>query len=300
MKLQFVPIRVKGHQDRLSAAPLSCLEELNVIVDAAAKTLAYQIERSRHVQNTLELPSHQWQILLDDRVLKKKIREEIQDFVFGNKLKTLWIEKGWFSEATISIVDWPTLRQAVKRKPVHHQRWATKFLSGFYCCYHKLHQMGKHESNLCPRCGLFDETTDHIMFCQHHSSKESRSEAIQVLDRWLETSQTRWDIREMIIETLSTLQPTSSLFTHVPFNPYDADVLIAARRQDSIGIKNFWKASYVVTSAPSCFAIIRRLNLIAPHYHGRLACITSYSYSLGHSGTTAARWSMLVTLKVEK
>ena len=43
----------------------------------------------------------------------------------------------------------------------------------------------------------------------------------------------------MIIATLTTLHPTSTLFAHVPFNPYDADILVAARRQDSIGIKNF-------------------------------------------------------------
>lgn len=42
------------------------------------------------------------------------------------------------------------------------------------------------------------------------------------------------------MDTLSDLQPTSTLSAHVPFNPYDDDdIFAAARSQDTIGIKNF-------------------------------------------------------------
>ena len=133
------------------------------------------------------------------------MRTEIQEFVFGRQLKSHWIDKGRLYQATIGHVDWAALRQAVKRKPMHHQRWATKFISGFCGSYYKLHQMGKHDSSLFPRCLLFDETTEHILFCHHTKSQESRTEALQTLDHWLESSQTRWDIRETIVATLSSL-----------------------------------------------------------------------------------------------
>ena len=179
---------------------------------------------------------YQWQLMLDDKVIKKKVRMEIQEYVHGRLLKEHWIEKGRFTRDTIESLDWTALRQAVKRKPLHHQRWATKFISGFCGSYYKLHQIGKHDTPLCPRCGLFEETTEHILFCSHIKSQENRTEALKTLDRWLET---RWDVRETIVTTLTLLQPTSMLFPNVPHDPYDDDILEVARRQDSIGTQNF-------------------------------------------------------------
>ena len=183
LPLRFIPKRVKGHQDSKSNEPLTRLEELNVIADDAARTLAYQIERRRNIQQ--DLPSHryQWQIMINNKVIKKKVRTEIQEYVHGQQLKDHWIGKGRFTKDNIDFVDWTALRQAVKRKPQHHQRWATKFISGFCGSYYKLHQIGKHDTPLCPRCGLFDETTEHILYCPHIKSQENRTEALTALDR---------------------------------------------------------------------------------------------------------------------
>ena len=98
--------------------------------------------------------------------------------------------------------------------------------------------MNKHPTPLCPRCNLFDETTAHILFCQDDQSENSRREALQDLERWLDTSHTRWDIKETIISSLTALQSTTMLHTHVPFNPYDDTIFVAARSQDMIGLQN--------------------------------------------------------------
>ena len=136
------------------------------------------------------LPSLQWQICADDRFLKKNIRENILDIVHGRELKNFWLSKGKFTENTIVRIDWMAIREAVKRKTKSHQRWAAKFISGFCGSYYKLHQMGKHSSPLCPRCGLFDETTDHILHCQHEKSTESRLKALEDLSKWFDNTQT--------------------------------------------------------------------------------------------------------------
>ena len=230
--------QVRGHQDLHSSAPLTRHEELNVLADDAARTLAYRIERTGAVQQHLQSPDHIWKLAIANKILKKDIRKIIQEHVLGQSIRNHWIAKGKFSEAVIDGIDWEALRQAVKRKPLHHQRWATKFISGFSGSNFKLHQIGKQDTDLCPRCGLFSETTEHILFCQHIKSQESRQEAIVTLNRWLETSQTRWDIRETIVNTLTDLQSTSTLASHVPFNPYDESIHIAARHQDSIGLQN--------------------------------------------------------------
>lgn len=238
ISISYMAKQVRGHQDRFTNAPLTRLEELNVLADEAARTMAYRVERSREVQRNLKSPQHIWKLAIDDVILKKDVRRIIQEFVLGQSLKNHWIAKGKFTIDSIDGIDWEALRHAVKRKPLHHQRWATKFISGFSGSNHKLHQMGKHSTGLCPRCELFAENTTHILFCQNSKSKESRRDALVSLDRWLETSQTRWDIRETIVHTLTDLQSTSKLASHVPFNPYDESIHTAARHQDTIGLQN--------------------------------------------------------------
>ena len=104
---------------------------------------------------------------------------------------------------------------------------------------HTTNQMDKHPIPLCPRCNLFDETASHILFCPHLHSKQHRTESLATLTKWLDNTQIRRGIQETIMDTLSDLQPTSTLSAHVPFNPYDDDIFAAARSQDTIGIKNF-------------------------------------------------------------
>ena len=238
INIDLIAKQVRGHQDLHSSAPLTRLEELNVIADKAARTLAYRIERTRTIQHHLQSPNHIWKLAINNKIIKKDTRRIIQEHVLGQSIRTHWIAKGKFTEDAIDGIDWSALRQAVKRKPLHHQRWATKFISGFNGSNFKLHQIGKHDTDLCPRCGLFSETTAHILYCQHIKSQQSRREALTTLNRWLETSQTRWDIRETIVNTLTDLQPTSTLASHVPFNPYDDTIHVAARHQDSIGLQN--------------------------------------------------------------
>ena len=265
------PSRVQGHQDTKSSQPLTRLEELNVIADEAAKTYAYKIERSNTVQANLCLSQSQWRLCLNGEILKKHIRSSIYDFVLGNQLKDTWVEKGKFERNHLSMIDWEAMRMSIKRKPVHHRRWATKFISGFCGSNYKLHQMGKHDTPLCPRCNLMDETTAHILYCQHATSKENRSEAVSRLSRWLENTQTRWDIRETIVSTLSAIQPTSTLHANVPFNPYDNGIFTAARAQDMIGLQNMLEG----------FISIEWRRIMAHHYREIKSSRTSLSWAAG-------------------
>ena len=233
-----LPRQVMGHQDELGR-PLTRLEELNVIADDAARTMAYQIERQQHIQLNMTLLSQQWRVSLDGKILKKDLRQAIRTSVLGNQIIEHWISKRRFHRNQIHRIDWEALHQSAKRKPMHHRIWATKFLSGFCGSYHKLHQIGTQPSPLCPRCNLFDETTSHILFCQHITSAQSRTTALRDLERWFDNTQTRWDVKETIISALTDLQPTTTLAAYVPFNPYDDTIFTAARSQDGIGMQNF-------------------------------------------------------------
>lgn len=88
--------------------------------------------------------------------------------------------------------------------------------------------MGKTESPPCPRCQLFDETTSHILFCQNVQSIISRRDSLRSLEQWFDNNQTRWDIKETILNALRDLQPSTT----------DNDIFTAARSQDAIGVQN--------------------------------------------------------------
>ena len=271
LQLQLCPKRVRGHQDNIKGTKLTRLEELNVIADNAAKTLAYKIERNRVIQEDLPSLPSQWQVCMDHKVFKKNVRSELEYRISSKRLIEHWINKGKLTENVIPIIDWDALRTAISRKPLHHQRWAAKFVSGFCGSYYKLHQMGKHPTPLCPRCNLFEETTSHILFCQHAESKQHRIKSLETLTKWLDNTQTRWDIRETIVDTLTDLHPTSSLSAHVPFNPYDDDIFDAARLQDMIGVANFLEG----------FINVQWRHIMEKHYRDTKSNRTSTSWAAG-------------------
>ena len=235
---KLVPQRVRGHQDQ-TGRELCRLEELNVVADQAARTMAYIVERDGSIQSDIQSLRSQWRVQFADIILKKDIRNTLTTAITGKYLIDHWIDRGKFTQAQVRLVDWEALCHAERRKPMHHQRWATKFISGFCGSYKKLHQIGKHPTPMCPRCNLFEESTSHVLLCQHHSSCAHRLESLEQLASWLDNTQTRWDIRDTILDTLRELQPTSTLSAHVPFNPYDDKIFVAARAQDSIGMVNF-------------------------------------------------------------
>ena len=266
-----------GHQHELGRK-LTRLEELNVLADDAARTMAYHVERQQHIQQTMSSISGQWRISLDGKILKKDIRHTIYTSVLGKKIIEHWISKGRFERDQVDRIDWEAMSNATKNKTMHHKRWATKFLSGFCGSYYKMHQMGTHPSPLCPHCNLFDETTTHILFCQHITSAQSRLEALQDLSRWFDNTQTRWDVKETIISALTHLQPTTSLTAYVPFNPYDDTIFTAARSQDSIGMKNFLEGF-----------LSKEWTTIMNHYYRGIK-----------SNRTAKSWAAVLHLQMQK
>ena len=233
--------------------------------------MAYKIERNRAIQRDLPSLPHQWNVCIHNIFLEKDIRSELEHRILGQGLIAHWINKENFTNNKIPFIDWEAQRAATSRKPLHHQRWATKFISGFCGSYSKLHQMGKHPTPLCPCCNLFDETTSHILFCQHIHSKQHRTKSLEALTIWLDNTQTRWDIRETIVDTLGDLQPTSTLSAHVPFNPYDDDIFVAARSQDSIGTANFLEG----------YISIRWHHLMTKHYREIKSKRTTTSWTAG-------------------
>ena len=109
------PKRVRGHQDSNKGSKLTRLEELNVIADHAAKTMAYKIERNRAIQRNLTTLPSQWKVSIDNVVLKKNIRSEIEHRVLGKGLIDHWLGKGKFTDNAIRIIDWGALRIAGSR-----------------------------------------------------------------------------------------------------------------------------------------------------------------------------------------
>lgn len=111
------PKRARRHQDNKKGSTLTRLEELNVIADHAAKTIAYKIEQNR---------TNQWNVCVNNIVIKKDIRPQIEHHIVGQGLMEHWISKGKFTANEINVVDWDALQGAVTRKPLQHQRWATQ------------------------------------------------------------------------------------------------------------------------------------------------------------------------------
>jgi hypothetical protein len=225
-------VHVYGHQDDfLSFATLPRLSQLNVLMDHRAKThLQMLASQSPTPLCSALLPHEGWRCSVANIKITSDPGKTIRHTVFGSKLCKHLVNKQRISTPAFYDIDWNAMERATDLFPPLYRLWVSKHVSGFFGIGTMMRNWDFWDHSRCPCCQHVREDKLHLMTCPHEDCAETWHQSLLGLESWMMDNDTDPDIRESILLTLDTRDPTSSFTTFS--NPR---TLGAAQAQDRIG-----------------------------------------------------------------
>ena len=206
--IEYLPFHVKGHQDsKKKLEDLNRLELMNVEVDLYAKDFWAEkyapalIKQRKYLK--YKLPMGMWNVsFMGTRVINNLIpflRESIE----GGKAAEYWVNKRKrFNKDSFFEVDWEASKGAMKSVGIARKHWVTKFESGMCGTGRMMKIWNQRVIDNCPRCGVANEDTTHILKCPSASAQAVWQNSLLTLDEWLQTKKTCPDLRKLLLHIL--------------------------------------------------------------------------------------------------
>ena len=232
---------VRGHQDDIEGAVLDRWAQLNVIVDNEAKMYLSRIIQDPKIDSDIELVSPHWNVEMNGQVITAKVSSTIMDNITCENMKQFLIKTNKLTKATYDMVDWAMSGRAIRSMSCNDRTWVTKFASGFCGTASMMSKWkeGGWESSLCPRCGLCDETTEHILWCTFDPARDCRHQATLHFVQWLNDNHTEPSLLFCITQILQK-GPTTS-FKKETSHCINPKIKQLGCDQDLIGFMNFFR-----------------------------------------------------------
>ena len=135
-------------------------------------------------------------------------------------------------EAVWTTIDWQAHGRAFRGIPLGKQRWLTKHASG-HCGVGRMLLRWKWQCHSeCPRCGLEDESTPHILLCADVGARAHWRAGVHSLNTWMQTANTCPTLTKWILIRLDEWRTEATTRQPVTATPA---VEKAIREQDEIG-----------------------------------------------------------------
>ena len=237
---------VKGHQDDLfEYHQLSRLEQLNVAADLIAKERLHK-ELEKETQDRENSRPHKiyqekcaiyWESPQGKQIkvsshLQKTLTYNIQQ----TTIRSYWKKKKKFTAYTERKIDWEHSQKSHGRNKKTFQQWLCKWTTGI-CGVGVMMKLWKFQSHSkCPRCQTENENVEHVLKCQHDTAQDKWKECLKELEEWMKDNDAHPELRESIIENLSTWhdnkQRPTSIYNNTIINQ-------AVQTQHRIGWKSF-------------------------------------------------------------
>ena len=163
-----------------------------MMVDKEAKSYLSQIIQDPKLDSKLELVSPHWNVDMNGNAITAKVSSTIIDNITSDNMKKILVRTNKLTNITYDMVDWEMSGRAIRSMSCHDRTWVTKFASGF-CGTAPIMSKWKEggwESSLCPRCGMCNENTEHILWCTFGPSRDCRHQATLNFVQWLNDSYT--------------------------------------------------------------------------------------------------------------
>ncbi|MEL6805726.1 MAG: RNase H family protein, partial [Bacteroidota bacterium] len=196
-RLKFV--HVKAHQDvSTKAGHLSIAARLNIEADRLATE---HMENNQY--NGRRVPRHPAVTALlhhNTGSITRKIPTQIRKLNGYLPLKARIMKKWNWTEETFETVNWEAHGASINK--TNRRVQITKFIHGLTPTNTTRHKYGLINSPTCPRCGIHEETTDHVMTCQHQERAKWRNNLLKDIGREMSKMQTAPEIKRLIQQGL--------------------------------------------------------------------------------------------------
>jgi hypothetical protein len=235
-------VHLKGHQDKyISYSQLDRWAQLNVIADTIAKQEITRILNNGERQgDVLPIPHNQCRIYWkapDNHLtpIGSQLSETLTDIIQTRKIKAYWEDKRQIGPEASKAIDWTVLRKSAKN--YERIKWLSKFVTGI-CGVGVMLKLWKHQSHSsCPRCGLDNETSEHVVLCKSPPATAIWDDAIDKLKSWMQDNEAEPHMMQIICSSLRSWRKGERL----PYPTAEIPVIVmeAMIEQDNIGWFNF-------------------------------------------------------------
>ena len=206
--IEYLPLHIKGHQDtKRKGGNLTRLEILNVEVDWYAKDFwadryvsSIQMQRKYFAYH---LPLGMWKISFMGTRIVNELADCLRESIEGGKAVEYWVHhKKRFSKNSFFQVDWAANKVAMTTVGLARKHWVTKFASGMCGTGRMMKIWNQRLIDNCPRCGMANEDTTHILKCPSASARKVWKQSILSLDEWLVKKKTCPDLRKLLMHMI--------------------------------------------------------------------------------------------------
>ena len=82
-------------------------------------------------------------------------------------------------------IDWPTFKKSTDMLSNHRHLFILKHLAGIAATGRNMVRRKERMTGECPRCGINDEHTEHIILCPDTTAESTFSQAVEDIGSWL-------------------------------------------------------------------------------------------------------------------
>lgn len=156
--------------------------------------------------------------------------EAVDEAVVLPGLKDYWHNKGRISKTAFDLIDWHTVKRAMKAPPPRLQRWLTKHTVGM-CGVGKFQKIwGLDPDNQCPLCSR-EEDHLHVPRCPAVAAQDRWNSAISEFQLWCQSSHTAPALTQFFCDVLGMIRGAP-----------DASVKFSCFRTHGLDIQAFTQA----------------------------------------------------------
>ena len=254
--VKWLPCWVRGHQDDFKdIQELEPLARLNIEMDQLAKQHWHRLDVQRPAPFSLPSAESIWSIWSQGHRVTTWNASTKDAIHYNPVARRYWSEK----YASFPDMDYNAIRLAYQSLPLFYQLRVPKWIGRRLPVGAKTAQWVPGNPSNCPRCGVANETHDHVILCQHPGVVAKVSRWLDQLELWLAQNKTHPDLRFGI---MSLLRATFRETDWVP--PRTSDPLIRStfRRQQNQGTQNimygWWANGWAETQHAYLSSISRR------------------------------------------
>jgi hypothetical protein len=240
--ITLLPMNVKGHTDN-TYGKKTVLEKMNIECDKRA-TLRRQ--KAKKEQNFHTVPSQigYWQLGHHNEPVLGRLQEKIRLSIQEYEAYEYWTECNYNpirkddngGSDIFKTIHWEAIKKAMASSSLYKRHFVAKHATG-HCGVGKMMKLwGFRDKDNCPRCNKGNETSTHVLTCQHATACEDWATEITKLQEWFQHHKTDPQIVNAIIHSLRKWRKSGGLFGH---HYHESSISKALSEQKKIGWDHF-------------------------------------------------------------
>ena len=204
-KIKWIKTKVTGHADEKQFGPRTFMEYLNIGCDQMAKDELKTVLTRDVQQFDPDLHHTGWSLKINKNKQIGDLDKDIYDFIQSKRTQKYWEDKAPNSRKGLQgKTDWNAIGGAAKQLSQKKLIWMVKHVSGHSAVGTVMKRRGERLRSNCPRCGLPDETIQHVIACKDTDATDIWNEQLNDLLQWLQRRGTKPQITNTIIAGLRT------------------------------------------------------------------------------------------------